>query len=189
MKMLLFLLTMITWSSIYAQEEEAPVRQIIIRDSINNALTGTGYVPFNITTLDGKQIDNASIKDKVTFFSFWHRYCAPCLAEFDELNELYGHFRNDTNVVFVAITFDRKEDITDVLKKYKVIFPVATISSQNEAYRMNYNNGFPSVILLDREVKIRRSGLTTIVANDDETGKFSITMDSAVKLINRYKSN
>ena len=193
MKILLFLLAIITCSRLCAQERQPgkvqPPPPLPNFDPVNNERFGTDYVPFSITTLDGKKLDNHSIKGKVTFFTFWFKNCAPCLSEFDELNELHSHFRNDTNVVFAAITFDKKEDITDVLEKYKVTFPVATISSQEEAFRMNYRKGFPSVVVLDKDGKIRRSGVTTIVANDDKDSLATLTIDSARRLINRYKSN
>lgn len=193
MRMLLFLLAIITCSSLYAQKlvpgKEQPRPPLPNFDPVNNERFGTDYVPFSITTLDGKKLDNHSVKGKVSFFTFWFKNCAPCLAEFGELNELYGYFRNDTNIVFVAITFDKKEDITDVLKKYNVTFPVATISSQEEAFRMNYRKGFPSVVVLDKDGKIRRSGVTAIIPNDDKTSLNTLTIDSARRLINRYKSN
>lgn len=192
MKMLLFLLVMITCSCSHAQEQQpgdVQANPLARWDPVNNERFGKDYLPFSITTLEGKQIDNNSIRGKVTFFSFWHRYCAPCLAEFGELNELYSHFRNDTNVVFVAITFDRKEDITDVLEKYEVTFPVATLPSQNEASRMNYGSGFPSIVLLDKQGKIRWSGTSSITTNDDKDSLNTLTIASAVKLIDGYKSN
>lgn len=190
--MLLLILAMITCSCSYAQEQENDTRQanpLSRWDPVNNERFGKDYVPFSITTLDGKEIDNNSIRGKVTFFTFWFKNCAPCLAEFDELNELYSHFKNDTDVVFMSITFDKKEDIKDVLEKYKVTFPVATISSQDEAYRMNYRKGFPSVVLLDMQGRIRRSGVTRITPNDDTESLVTLTINSAVKLINRYKDN
>lgn len=190
MKMLLCLLAMLTCSYSYAQEQQpgnVHTNPLSKWDPVNNERFGKDYLRFSITTLDGKQIDNNSIMGKVTFFTFWFKNCAPCLAEFDELNELYSHFKNDTDVVFVSVTFDKKEDITDVLEKYKVTFPVATISSQDEAYRMNYRKGFPSVVFLDKQCKIRRSGVTRITPNDDTESLVTLTVNSAVKLINRYK--
>ena len=189
--MLLFILAMITCLHSYAQEQQADTGQsnpLSRWDPVNNQRFGKEYVPFSITTLDGKILDNNSTRGKVTFFTFWFKNCAPCLAEFDELNELYSHFKNDTDVVFVSVTFDKKEDITDVLEKYKVTFPIATVLSRQEAHRMNYGKGFPSVVLMDRQGKIRRSGLTSIVANDDDDSLTALTIDSAVRLINRYKS-
>jgi thiol-disulfide isomerase/thioredoxin len=189
--MLLLILAMITCSYSYAQEQQPDTGQsnpLSRWDPVNNERFGKEYVPFSITTLDGKILDNNSTRGKVTFFTFWFKNCAPCLAEFDELNELYSHFKNDTDVVFVSVTFDKKEDITGVLEKYKVTFPIATVPSRQEAHRMNYGKGFPSVVLMDRQGKIRRSGLTSIVANDDDDSLTALTIHSAVRLINRYKS-
>ena len=120
MRTLLFLLTIITCTTLHAQEK--PRFVLPNWDSINQTILATDYVPFDITTHSGQKLNNNAIKGKVTFFSFWAKSCKPCIQEFDELNELYSNFSNDTNMVFVAITYDKKEDIADVLEKHKVTF-------------------------------------------------------------------
>ncbi len=181
MKILLSLLAVTLYTPLFAQTQGWTIPNW---DSINKSIIGTDYVPFSITTLDGKVINNAYIKGKVTFFSFWFKGCHPCLDEFDELNELYKNINNDTNIVFVAITFDKEEEITDILSKYNVTFPVACVPKK-EVRRLNYNRGFPSVVLIDKQGKVRKVGLNHITPIND---KRTITVDSAKALINSYTS-
>jgi peroxiredoxin len=185
---IILLLSMFTISSwVYAQKQPIQQEKYQSRlpnwDSINNSRLGMDYVPFSITTLDGRKIDNSTTKGKVVFFTFWFKACAPCLKEFAELNELYGKFNNDSNVVFVAITFDKEEDIRDVLSNHDVKFPIAKVPSIKEARRMNYDSGFPSLIILDKFGKVCKSGTATIVPSDRKSSLSTITADSAVSLI------
>lgn len=186
MKPILLLLSIVISSATWAQKQQEQSRyQLPNWDSIDNALLGTEYVPFSITTLSGKKLDNHNTQGKVCFFSFWFKYCQPCIQEFDELNEIYSHFANDTNVVFVAITFDKKEEITDLLEQHKVVFPVATVASQKISRSMNFNRGYPSAVLLDKQGRVRRLGLLSVATTNS---KYTITVDSAIRVINRYKN-
>lgn len=185
MKLLLTIILLIITSTLYAQQQEIEPRfQLPNWDSIDKTIIGTEYVPFSITTLSGQTWDNTSVKGKVVFFTFWAKSCAPCIKEFPELNELYAHFSNDTNVVFVAITSDKEEHITDVLEKFKVTFPVASVSSTKP---MNYGRGYPSAVLLDKKGIVREFGYISISDTDSKNMVSKmLSVDSAARLINSY---
>ncbi len=72
---------------------------------------------FSATTLSGKKIESKDLKGKITVIKIWATWCGPCLAEIPSSNELVEHYRNDTNVVFLAITDDSKEKITNFLSQ------------------------------------------------------------------------
>lgn len=184
--LLLMLLTSIS-SLLYAQQQEPKQERFMLPnwDSLDNLQLGKEYVPFSITTLDGKTITNTTIQGKVVFFVFWNKHCVPCLKEFDELNELYSHFTNDNNVVIAAVTYDQKEDIQDILDKYQVKFPVATVATSKEIREMSNGRGYPSIVLLDTQGRIRKTGHFTLT---DINGDRHLTPDSTAGLINSYKS-
>lgn len=183
MRALLIFLAITLHTTLFAQTQRWTIPNW---DSINNSIIGTDYTPFNITTLEGRQISNASTKGKVVYFSFWFKNCHSCLENFDELNELYNNVKHDTNIVFVAITFDKQEEITDVLEKHEVKFPVAC-TSRKEVTRLNYGRGFSSMVLVDKNGKVRKLGHYSLT-REPANSKLSITIDSATKQINQYNS-
>jgi cytochrome oxidase Cu insertion factor (SCO1/SenC/PrrC family) len=124
-------------------------------DSVNNTFTGTAYVPFDITTLDGKLITTESSKGKITIFCFWFEGCTGCRAEVNELNALYDSLKNNPGYQFAAITFDDKESLPGFVTKYNIHYPIATVDKEDEFKRLNYHNGCPSLLILDKEERIQ----------------------------------
>src|SRR5688500_7772811 len=67
---------------------------------------------------DGKVFNNDLLKGKIVFINFWFEACAPCLAEFDVLNEIYQKLKDKNNFVFISFTFETPEKIIRVKEKY-----------------------------------------------------------------------
>ncbi len=111
---------------------------------------GEKYVPFEITTLDGKKINNESLVGKVTFINFWFEGCLGCRSEFQRLNELYDSLKTNSSFQFVSVTFDSLQTLPDFIKKFDLQFPIACIKDINEAWRMNLRFGFPTNIIVDK---------------------------------------
>lgn len=47
-----------------------------------------------------------SEKDKVYIFSFWATWCAPCINELDEMNDLQDEWKKSLNFEIVAVSVD-----------------------------------------------------------------------------------
>lgn len=63
----------------------------------------------SLTTLEGKTISlNAdfSEKDKIYIFSFWATWCAPCINELDEMNDLQSDWKKVVNFEIIAVATD-----------------------------------------------------------------------------------
>ena len=60
---------------------------------------------FSLTSLEGEKFELAALRGKVVVLNFWFTGCAPCVAEFGELNSLVHKFKNK-GVVFIAPTLD-----------------------------------------------------------------------------------
>lgn len=146
-----------------SQNEQDSVMNNFFRDleRSNNATINKSFPPFSWHH-DNLRVDNKSLKGKVVFINFWFEACTPCVAEFGGLNDLYDSLKNNSKFAFISFTFEKKERIEELKAKYSIHYPILYISQQ-ECYRLNNKNGFPTNIILDPAglVKYRISGGNT----------------------------
>ena len=117
------------------------------KDKTNKEAIGKPFPGFSFLT-DRKTIDNNSLLGKTVFINFWFEACAPCIAEFDALNEMYQKFKDNKKFEFVSFTFETPEKIKEIKTKYRLPYTIISIERE-ECYRLNLNNGFPTSMVLD----------------------------------------
>lgn len=115
--------------------------------------------PFTAVDRNGNKIDLKNLEGKIVVLNFWFINCAPCRIEMPDLNDLADSFKNNKNVVFIAIALDKKENLDDFLKnnvfKYQIIDDGGNIAAQ-------YNVGsYPTHVVLNANgtVYFHTSGL------------------------------
>ncbi len=148
------------------------------------------YLPFQITTLDGKVLNNASIKGKVTFLNFFFMACPPCSAEIGELKKIYARFSKDTTFQFVAVTFDDPKFLPNFLLARGVNYQIASVPPK-VGKSMMYGMGYPSSIVIDKHGnvacmvmgKIEEAPIHTY--KDIANGNFSLRTDTVTNKIDR----
>lgn len=96
----------------------------------------------------GNHISSENTKGKVVVLNFWLAACKPCIAEIPELNEVYEKYKNDTNVVFVSITFEKQEKVETFLTKHPIKYPV--VSDSKEMCELFKISGYPTNIVIDK---------------------------------------
>ncbi|OKS88287.1 TlpA family protein disulfide reductase [Mucilaginibacter polytrichastri] len=86
---------------------------------------GSVFNPFKEKDMAGEKLDLKKMPGKVIVLNFWFIGCPPCRAEIPDLNKLVDHYKDNPNVVFVAVALDEAYDLKDFLKttpfKYHVI--------------------------------------------------------------------
>ncbi len=63
----------------------------------------------SLTSLEGKSVslkNDYAEKDKLYVFSFWATWCAPCINELDELNDLQEEWKKSVNFEIIAVSTD-----------------------------------------------------------------------------------
>ena len=63
----------------------------------------------NLSTLDGKKVslkNDFAEKDKLYIFSFSASWCAPCINELDEMNEVQAEWKKTINFEVIAVATD-----------------------------------------------------------------------------------
>ncbi len=137
-------------------------------------------MPFNVTTIGGKNLTNASCKGKVTFINFWFQGCAPCRGEFGKLNEIYNTYKDNPNFEFVAITFDPAATLPDFVAKNMIGYPVAAVD-QKESKRLDYRMGYPNSLILDKKGNIAYIGMKAITEKDAQYEVPLSTINSVIE--------
>lgn len=129
--------------------------------SMSGALSSGGFRDskkdfeyFRIVATDGKLYTNDSLKNKITFINFWFEGCAPCIAEFDALNNLYEKYKKNKDFQFLSFTFETTGDIIRIAKEYNLEYPILSVGRE-DIYKLIFNLGFPTTMLTDKLGKIR----------------------------------
>jgi len=103
---------------------------------------------FTMTDLNGHEISSETTKGKVVVLNFWFVSCKPCIAEIPELNEVYKTYKNNSDVVFASITFDKKEKVDVFLEKHPLQYPV--VSDAKEICTLFKTSGYPTNLVIDK---------------------------------------
>lgn len=112
------------------------------------------YAPaFSTADMDGNIVDLKSLKGKVVVLNFWFTRCNPCVEEMPELNSLVKQYKNNEDVVFLALTFDDKATVSAFLKKNAFDY---TILPDSKSIVDDYIvMGYPSNLVLDKKGDIQ----------------------------------
>lgn len=115
------------------------------------ALIGTKLPIDSLKTIDGKKISIIDNNGLPTLVNFWFTSCSPCILEMPELNKLKDEYKNKVN--FIAVTFDSKEKVLNLLEKHKFNF-THTVDARKEMNKLN-NSMYPLNVFLDKNGIVR----------------------------------
>lgn len=114
--------------------------------------TGKKFDPFSAYDMKGNLVDTRQLKGKVLVINFWFTTCPPCKQERPYLNKIVDDYKSDSNVIFIAIALDQKEQLEPYLKnnefKYNVIPAGKKIA---DSYKIT---GYPTQVIVDKEGKV-----------------------------------
>ena len=116
------------------------------------------YAPKWVLPLYNKEENIAfnDFKGKVVLLDFWIKNCGPCIKSIPDLNALQEKFKNTKFEIIGINCYDTKEDIIWFCNKHK---PNYKNVMQGKLIAEKYGvNGFPTVILINKEGKIIFSG-------------------------------
>jgi thiol-disulfide isomerase/thioredoxin len=114
-------------------------------------------VTFAGTTLDGEPIEARDLRGQVVVLNVWASWCPPCIAEADDLQQVWDETKGD-GVAFVGINF---KDQTAAALAHEKRFGVTYPSIEDEAGRVLLAlrgslppNAVPSTLVLDRRGRV-----------------------------------
>ncbi|MCZ4222783.1 TlpA family protein disulfide reductase [Pedobacter rhodius] len=77
---------------------------------------GEHFNGFKTSDINGNKFDLKNTTGKVVVLNFWFINCPPCKSEIPDLNELVNRYRDNKDVIFLAIALDDRYEIKDFLK-------------------------------------------------------------------------
>jgi thiol-disulfide isomerase/thioredoxin len=133
---------------------------------------------FRLTRLDGSQFKLSDYRGKVVVVNFWATWCGPCLTEMPLLEKTMSKYKDDKDVVFLALSTDEeRDDVEPFIKQHKFKLPMAFAESLNLHFRVN---SIPTTLIFNREGEIafRQAGFN---AQEDFVTKLSSKIEAAKK--------
>ena len=102
---------------------------------------------FSLRDINGKKWSLKSLNGKVVVLNFWFVTCPPCVQEMPELNELTKAYASK-EVVFLAMTYNDKGEVTDFLKAHTFDYNLLINSRETDkAYNVT---SWPVSFVLDK---------------------------------------
>jgi len=111
--------------------------------------------------LNGIKYDFKKDTGKVVVFNFWFINCPPCKKEIPELNDLVAKYKENKNVVFIAIALDNDYALSNFLKLSPFNY---NIIPDGRFYSEKYGiKGYPTHVVVGKDglVKFSTIGLAT----------------------------
>jgi thiol-disulfide isomerase/thioredoxin len=114
--------------------------------------TGKKFEAFSADDMNGNLVDTKQLKGKVLVINFWFTTCPPCKAERPYLNQIADDYKTDSNVVFIAIALDQKEQLEPYLKEHEFKYNVIPAGKKiADSYKIT---GYPTQVIVDKEGKV-----------------------------------
>ncbi|HEX4945802.1 MAG TPA: redoxin family protein [Blastocatellia bacterium] len=133
---------------------------------------------FRLTKLSGGDVRLADYKGKVVVTNFWATWCGPCRIEMPELERVMEKYKEDKDVVFLAInTDDDRNYVEPYVKGQKIKLPVVYANYLDAEFRIT---SIPTTIVFDRQgqVSFRQAGYNS---REDFVAMMSDKIETAKK--------
>ena len=118
------------------------------------------------TTLDGAHLDTGSLLGKVVVVNFWASWCAPCLAEARNLNEVYAQ-THASGVEFVGVDIKDEKSKARAFQRTKQV-PYPSLYDEDGVLLLKFRGSAPqnppTTLVIDRQGRVAArfvQGVTT----------------------------
>ena len=101
--------------------------------------------------MEGNKYSIESLRNKIIVLNFWFTNCAPCIKEMPDLNKMKEKYQKE-DVVFFAITYNKKELVKPFLERTKLDFIIIPNDQKTiDDFQIKF---FPTNILINKEGKV-----------------------------------
>ena len=137
-----------------SSKSNKPISYEAFLKSQSDKYVGKKYPDFSVKISGSSVLSNHDLDNKVVFINFWAKHCSPCIAELNGFNQMFNKLKDNPNFLLITFTCDADTTIKRLIKKYNLQFKVIQLED-NEFYRLNFNNGIPTSMILDKNGSIK----------------------------------
>lgn len=105
-------------------------------------------------TLDGQTRHLSDFKGKVVFLDLWGTWCLQCVAEMPTVQQLYLHYKDDPNVVFLIVSrLDTPQRVTRYARLGGYTLPFF-VTRDDDIPPSMYFHQYPATFLYSKDGRI-----------------------------------
>ena len=131
----------------------ATIKQAALHEISNYKMEGKELPNFNLTDLNGNIYNKTTTHKKIIVLKCWFIRCVACVKEFPELNKLVDEYKQNSDVLFISLAMDSKQDLIPFLSKRQ--FKYAVVPEKKKYMEEDLGiNAYPTHILIDKNGKI-----------------------------------
>ncbi|MCU7548819.1 TlpA family protein disulfide reductase [Chitinophagaceae bacterium LB-8] len=122
----------------------------------DTAYIGKSSYNFSLPDTNGKMVSMKDFKGKVVFIDVWATWCGPCKAQIPFLKEIEEEYKDNKDIVFVAISLDREKDKQKWLNfiQKENLHGLHLLDDAGKAFAMKYEiRAIPRFLLIDKKGK------------------------------------
>lgn len=111
--------------------------------------------PFALEDLNGRLVTLADLRGKIVFLNVWATWCGPCREEMPSIETLYNEFKNNKDLVILAVSQDTegRSAVEQYVEKNGYHFEVL-LDPQNKVGESYDVGGVPETFIIDRDGRI-----------------------------------
>ncbi len=110
-------------------------------------------IDFELPDLEGKKFSLKENRGRVIAINFWATWCGPCRREIPHLNQLVEKWKNNKDVLFVAISNEDKDTIEKFLKNNK--FDYRILQDEKGVGRDYGVTAIPTHVIIGKDGRIK----------------------------------
>ena len=113
---------------------------------------------FSLISLHGEEMNLSDFRGKHVILNFWASWCPPCRAEMPDMQAYYHNYREDDNVIILAVNLTATERHLDTVRSFAneigITFPIL-LDEQSEVANLYEVVAYPTSYFIDEQGTIQ----------------------------------
>ncbi|SDW74118.1 redoxin domain-containing protein [Paenibacillus sp. PDC88] len=148
MIIMLVIVIAVVWAVLDAAEDKKA------RSLAGGFEVGSTAPEFEVTNMQGEQVQLQDYLGKKVIMNFWASWCEPCVREMPLIYDIYQSGGQDTEVLFVNVG-ESKGTIAEFLEDHKFDFPVI-IDATGKVSNLYRVSGLPTTVTIDKQGQLEQ---------------------------------